>query len=143
MSSIEPRRVNPSLEPTQTRTLSSNDLISRVASDLTPYQSVRVSKKIQRERMKTCVELARIENDTLLTEAEIIAKAKIRSTMEQAERLLHAERSEIIADAAIQHEGASRTVDLVKDEAAHRLFKVALDGASSRYLSGVVKRAGS
>lgn len=143
MSDLTPRPINPGVEPTQTRILSSNDLIRRVASDLTPYQSVRVSRKIQRERAKTCVDLAKIENATMIAEAEIIARGKVRSTMEHVERLLQGERSEIIADAAIQHEGASRAIDLVKDQAAHQLFKDALDGASSRYLSGVVKRAGS
>ncbi len=142
MSDLTPRPINPTLEPAQPRALASNDLIRRAASDLTPFQSVRVGRTIQRGRMRTAVQLAKIEDETILGEAVAIAKAKVRSTEEQAERLLHAERMECLGQAALAHEKASRIIDLIKDEAAHALFKDALKGASVQYANGVIGRSG-
>jgi hypothetical protein len=143
MTDIEPRPIKRSLESPQHRDLSSSDLIRAVAADLTPYQAVRVGKKMARQRMRTAVELARIEDETLLGEAGLIARAKVRATEERAERLLHAERMDRVAEAALKHEEASRLVDLVQDEAAHGIFRDGLKAVSTRYVGGVTRRAGS
>lgn len=142
MTDPEPRPIAASLEPAQPRTLASSDLMRRIACDLTPFQTVVVGRRIARGRMKTAVELARIEDETILAEARVVARAKVQSITEQAERLLHAERLDCLADSALKHEETSRIVGLVQDEAAHRLFKDALTGASSRYASGVIRRSG-
>jgi cell division septum initiation protein DivIVA len=143
MPDIEPRPIPPTIAVARSSAASSSDLIRRVAADLTPFQAVRVGKKIARRRMKTAVELARIEDETLLAEARIIAEAKVKVTQEQAERLLHGERADCLAEAALKHEETSRIIDLVQDEVAHTIFKDALKGTSSRYVSGVVQRSGS
>jgi hypothetical protein len=122
--------------------MSTGDLIATISEGLTPMQAGRVARTVQRERMRTAMELATIERKTLVSEARTIADAKLRSTEEAVERLLHAERMEAIAQAALDHEEASRIVDLVKDESAHTLFKDALKGASLRYATGVVRRSG-
>jgi hypothetical protein len=140
---IEPRPIDPSLEPAQRRALNGSDLLRRAASDLTPFQLYRAGQKISRQRMKTTVALAELEDDTLLAEARAIAQGKVRSTEEQVERLLHAERVEAIAQAALAHEAAQRVVDLVQDEAAHSIFKDGLKAVSSRYVSGVARRSGN
>jgi hypothetical protein len=142
MPDPEPRSIPSSLEPAQTRGLATNELMRRIATDLTPFQAVRAGLQIGRGRMKTAVELARIEDRAVLAEAEAVARAKVRSTQEQIERLLHAERLDCLAESALKHEEASRIIDLVKDEVAHTLFKDALNGASARYASGVVRRSG-
>jgi hypothetical protein len=142
MPDIEPRPIPSSLEPAQSRGLTMSGLIGRVVTDLTPFQTYVVARQISRGRMKAAVELARFENRGLLAEAEAITKAKVRSTEEQIERLLHAERLDCLAESALKHEEASRIVDLVKDEVAHSLFKDALNGASARYASGVIRRSG-
>jgi hypothetical protein len=141
MTDIEPRPI-PDVVASQPRALASNDLMRRVATDLTPFQAYRVGQKIGRGRMKTAVELARIEDETIVAEARIVARAKVQSMTEQAERLLHAERLDALADSALKHEEASRVVGLIRDEAAHSLFQEALKGASSRYVSGVIQRSG-
>lgn len=141
MPELEPGPLQGALEPAQPRALTSSDLIRRVASDLTPYQAMRVGRTIARRRMKTAVALARLEDETLEAEARVIAGAKVRSTEEQAERLLHAERADCLTQAALRHEEASRLIDLVQDEVAHDLFKGALKGASAQYVSGVVRRS--
>jgi hypothetical protein len=143
MTDIEPSAIQGSLEPTQPRTLDSSDLIGRVAADLTPLQLVLTGRKIAKDRAKTVVELAKIEDRCLLAKATEIAKAQIRSTEEQAERLLHAERMDCLASSALKYEEASRVIDLVKDEAAHSIFKDGLKAASARYVNGVVSRSGS
>jgi F0F1-type ATP synthase membrane subunit b/b' len=142
MPDIESRPIPSSFEPARSRGLASSDLMRRIASDLTPFQAVRAGLQIGRGRMKTAVELARIEDETILAEARVVARAKVQSITEQAERLLHAERLDCLAESALKHEETSRLVDLVKDEAAHTLFKDALNGASARYASGVVQRSG-
>jgi hypothetical protein len=142
MTDIEPRAIPAAIQTSQPRALASNELMRRIAADLTPFQSYRVGQKIAHGRMKTAVELARIEDQTIVAEAGIVARAKVQSLTEQAERLLHAERLDALTDSALKHEEASRIVDLIKDEAAHRLFKDALNGASARYASGVMQRSG-
>lgn len=140
---MEPRPIPPTIEPARPRALASSDILRRMATDLTPFQSVMVARKIARGRMKAIVEHAGIENDTSLAEARVISRTKVQSTTEQAERLLHAERMECLEDVAIRHEEASRMIDLVKDEVAHTIFKDALRDASARYVSGVVRRSGN
>lgn len=140
---IEPRPIPSTIEPTRPRVLSSSDLLRRAAADLTPFQAVRAGRQIGRDRMKTVVELASIENETALGQARVAAKAKVQSTIEQAERLLHVERMECLEDVAIRHEEASRIIDLVKDEPAHTMFKDALRVASARYAGGVIRRSGN
>jgi hypothetical protein len=142
MTDLEPRPIPSSLEPAQNHALATNDLMRRIATDLTPFQAYRVGQKIARDRMKTAVELAKLEDETILAEARVVARAKVQSITEQAERLLHAERLDALADSALKHEETSRVVDLVKDEPAHTLFKDALRGASARYASGVIRRSG-
>jgi hypothetical protein len=122
--------------------MSTGDLIATISEGLTPMQAGRVARTVQRERMRTALELAHIERKTLVQEARTIADAKLRSTEEQVERLLHAERMDALAQAALDHEEASRVVGLVKDEATHTLFREALQGASTRYATGVVRRSG-
>lgn len=141
MTDIEPRPIPPTIT-TREGALASSDLMRRIASDLTPFQSYRAGQKIARHRMKTAVELARIEDETILAEARVVARAKVQALTEQAERLLHAERLDNLAQAALSHEEASRLMDLVKDEGAHNVFMDALNGVSARYTSGVVKRMG-
>lgn len=141
MTDIEPRPIPPTI-PTRPDALAGSELMRRVASDLTPFQSYRAGQKIARGRMKTAIELARIEDETIICEARVVARAKVQSLTEHAERLLHAERLDSLTQAALNHEEASRLVDLVKDEAAHTLFKDALKGASTRYANGVIKRMG-
>ncbi|MFZ1154048.1 MAG: hypothetical protein WAN93_04000 [Solirubrobacteraceae bacterium] len=141
MTDIEPRSI-PDVVSSQPRALASNELMRRIATDLTPFQAYRVGQKIGRGRMKTAVELARIEDETILAEARVVARAKVQSMTEQAERLLHTERLDALADSALKHEETSRVVDLVRDETAHRLFQDALKGASSRYVGGVIQRSG-
>ena len=143
MTEIEPRPIDSSLEPVQPRALTGNDLIRRVATDLTPFQAVRVGRKIARSRMGTAVELARIEDKTILAEARVIARGKVRTTEEQVEALVHAERLDCLARTALRHEETSRLVDLVSDEDAHSIFKAALKAASTQYVAGVSRRTGS
>jgi hypothetical protein len=143
MSDIAPRSIDPAPQAGPTRALTTGDLISKMVADLTPLQSARVIRTVQRERMRTATTLARIEGETLVCEARIIADAKVRSTQEQVERLLHAERMDAIAQAALDHEEASRIIDLLKNEPAHTLFQETLKGASLRYGSGVIRRSGS
>lgn len=142
MPDIEPRPIPSSLEPAQTRGLATNDLMRRIATDLTPFQAYVVGRQIGRGRMKTAVELARIEDETILAEARVVARAKVQSITEQAERLLHAERLDCLAASALKHEETSRIIDLLQDEPAHSLFKDALKGVSARYASGVIRRSG-
>ncbi len=142
MSDIEPGSIPSSLEPPQSRGLTMSGLIGRVATDLTPFQTYVVGRQISRGRMGTVVRLAKIEDRAILAEAEAVARAKVRSTEEQIERLLHAERLDCLAESALKHEETSRIIDLVKDEVAHTLFKDALKGVSARYASGVVRRSG-
>jgi hypothetical protein len=140
MTDIEPRPIESGFESVQART--GGDLMRRVAADLTPFQAVRVGQRIARRRMKTAVELASIEDETILAEARVIAQTKLRATVEQAERLLHGVRLDCLAGSALAHEEASRIVDLVRDEPAHSVFRDALKAASVRYGAGVVRRAG-
>src|ERR1700694_2519245 len=142
MTDIEPRPIQPALEPVQSRVLNGSDLIRRVAADLTPFQAYRTSQRIARQRMKTAVELAQIEDETILAEARVSGRTKVRATEEQAEALLHGTRMECLADSALRHEGASRLIDLVQDEAAHTIFKDALKASSARYGQGVARRTG-
>ncbi|HEX3910185.1 MAG TPA: hypothetical protein VHW67_05730 [Solirubrobacteraceae bacterium] len=142
MSDITPRSIDPGPHTGPTRALTTGDLISKMVADLTPLQSSRVTRAIQRERMRTATTLARIEGETLVAEASIIADAKVRSTQEAVEAILHRERMDALAQAALDHEEASRIIDLVREEAAHTLFKDALKGASLRYGSGVIRRSG-
>jgi hypothetical protein len=142
MKRTEPRPIDTALEPVQSHSLNTNDLMARIASDLTPFQAHRAGQAVARHRMRTAVALARLEDETILAEAQVVAEAKVRSTREQAERLLHAERLDCLAESALKHEEASRLIDLVKDEEAHSLFKDALKGASWRYSTAVIRRSG-
>lgn len=142
MPDIEPRPIPPTIA-TRSSTASSGDLIQRVAADLTPWQAVRAGKKIARRRMKTAVELARIEDETLVAQARVIAKAKVEDLEEEAELRLHKKRMASIAEAAMDHEDASEIVGLIKDEAAHGLFSAALKRTSRCYVNGVAQRSGS
>jgi hypothetical protein len=142
MTDLEPRPINPGLQHAEPRGLDSSDLIRRVAADITPWGAVRVGRKIAKGRMKTAVELARIEDQAVLDQARIVARAKVEALTERAESLLQAERVDYLAQGALQHEEASRLIDLVQDEVAHSLFKEALKSASARYAGGVIKRTG-
>jgi hypothetical protein len=142
MSDIEPRPIPGAIAPSPPSALSSGDLIRRVAADLTPFQAVRVGKKISKHRMRAAVELARLEDETVLAESRVIAQAKVEDLKEQAELLLHKKRMECVTEAALAHEEASRTIDMfVKDEATHAMFKDALRGVSARYANGVGRRS--
>ena len=141
MTNIEPRPIPPTIT-TRPDGMASSELMRRIATDLTPFQAYRAGQKIARGRMKTAVELARVEDETILAEARVVARAKVQSLTEQAESLLHAERVDYLAQAALQHEEANRIIDLVKSEQIHGLFKDALKGVSARYASGVINRSG-
>ena len=142
MTDLEPGPVSNPLEPVQPRALTSSEMIRDVAAGLSPTAAMRVSRKIARRRAKTVLALARLEEETLEAEARLIARAKVQSTEEAIERMLHAERADCLTQAALKHEESSRLVDLVQDEVAHDLFKGALKGASARYVAGVVRRSG-
>jgi hypothetical protein len=143
MTDLSPRSLDPGLEAGPTRALSTGDLIARVAADLSPVQSGRVTRRIQRVRMRAAVELAEVERQVLVAEARTIGEAKVRSTEQQVERLLHAERMECLADGALRYEEASRIIGLVKTEAGHSIFMDGLNGASVRYVNSVIRRSGS
>jgi hypothetical protein len=142
MPDLTPRPIDSGLEPTQPRVISTGDLIARIAGDLTPVQSLRISRKIQRSRMKTCVELARIQDETMLAQTRVIARAKVRSTVEQTEGLLNDERMDLVAKGAVKYEETSRMTSLVTDEGAHALFAEGLKGVSARYINEVIGRIG-
>jgi hypothetical protein len=143
MTHIEPGPIQGSLEPTHPRTLNSSSLIRQAAADMTSVQAVLVGRKIAKQRAKAVVELAKIEDECLLARARVIAQAQVRSTVEQTERLLHAERVDCLESAFVKHEGTSRVIELARDEAGHNIFKEGLTGVSARYVNGVVSRSGS
>lgn len=142
MPNLEPRPTDPA-QSVQPRALSSGDLVNRTLEDLPPLLAGRTIRKIQRERAKLAVELSRTQNRATLADADIIAQTKVRSTEEEAEFLLHAQRSHNVARAALHQEEDSRVIDLCKDEQIHTLFKDALHGVAACYLAEVIKRAGN
>jgi hypothetical protein len=138
---IERSRIPSSLEPAHPHSLTTSDLIVRALESLPILRSASAIRRIQRGRAQLAVDLSNTQNDAMLAEARVIARAKVRSTEEQIERMLHAERLDCLAESALKHDEASRLIDLVKDEVAHSLFKDALNGASARYASGVIRRS--
>jgi uncharacterized membrane protein YqiK len=141
MTDVETRAIDSSLESTQSRTLAVNDLVQSTAG-LTPRQTYRVAKEVARQNMKTAIAHKRIENEAFLAEARVVADARVRSTREQAERLLHDERLDCLAQSAQKHEEVGGLIDRVLDEDARSVFKDALKGASWRYATGVIQRSG-
>ena len=143
MPDIMPRSVESNPRGSVQRPMSTGDLITCISDGLSPMQAGRVGRAVQRERMRTALTLATVERETLVNEARKVAAAKVRSTEEQIELLLHREKLDALAQAALDHEEASRVLSLVKDEGVHALFQEALKGASMRYATGVVRRSGN